>query len=948
MVTAFCCVCPSVQGVDQTDKKLWQPYYITPRLGSQHISLEGEWEIAYRDAPIQGLEDLKQVPKWTHAQVPGSVQWALFRAGEFPHPYLHMNARKYDWVVEKVWYYRKSFQVPSQAKGQYVFVCFDGIDYYGKIWLNGQELGRHEGMYGGPMLEVASLLRYDAANEVVVEVRAPNYGIGDKWKPWSTGTVTTSWGLTGGLGLITGGGGRKWGPNGAEPGSVGVEDYFPVGIWRGVRIEILPRIHLERPFLVTDEASNALARLVLNVEVLANTPGLDTKVQDEVGSFRNAWTAKVIERPPALQIQFLEKTSSHPVLCQTIPLHLYEGRNWVKEQIQLPSPKLWWPNGLGDPNLYVVKLALLQEGNAIDTLQFDYGIRAIRNVASAGPRTQDRWTGWQFEVNGRRFFMKGMDWWTTDILLDLPRERYEWILGSARAGGIQLLRTWGAGILETDDFYDLCNKLGIMVWQDFPIGNMETPEWPQDVWEAQVVQNIFRIRNYPSLAIYCGGNEFNPYVAGNTAALGVLERSIRDFDGTRLYLRTTPDSGDIHTYPDMDPTWYQYLYAQIPYMSETGPHSVPEARAIREFVDARELEGPLRNINSQGFMDSHPEFVYHNMEYGTDRTVLLLARASQIDDMAAPSLEEYTVAGQVATGEFIQIVSDLLQANYPVTTGLSPWVYNTPWPLSTFCMFVDYDGQPVASYYFLKRTYEPTHVLIKLPQLVWGRGEKIPVSVDIVHAPPAGLAGLTASAEFMDPQFHSLWRQERKVDVKPGPSVAALKLGEFSIPDRLEDHFFFVVAELRQTDGKLVSRSVYWPRCLKLMADPQFRNKYRASPQQSLTFQHGAWLRKEVAASKTELALQVVSRRDEGKTQSHLQVRVRNQGSQPAFYTEVNIEGTKRTFYATDNGFWLAPREERVLDLQVLWRDLGTRDRAVLTAGAWNAETRESPLASAR
>jgi len=936
--------CTSMATAQQEGKNLWQPFYIGTRTGKQHISLDGEWDLGYRDTPIESLQDFRSQPKWIHAQVPSSVQSALYRAGELPNPYVHMNARKYDWVVDKVWYYRKSFQTPSVTKGHYVFLCFDGIDYYAKVWLNGQELGRHEGMFSGPMLEVSSLLRDDAPNEIIVEVRAANFGLGTKWKPWSTGKVTVPWGLTGGLDLITGGGGRKWGPDGAVPGTMGVEDYFPVGLWRGVRMEIVPRIHLERPFLVTEEASSALARLELSSEVLANASGLDTKLADEPGSFRDAWTSKAIEDPPALQFQLLDKATPRPVLSQTIPLRLFEGRNWASQEIRVPSPKLWWPNGMGDPYLYTVKLALVQRGKFIDTMEFDYGIRTIRNVKNAAPRTQDRWNGWQFVVNGRKFFMKGMDWWTNDILLDLPRDRYEWILGTAGAGGIQMLRTWGAGILETDDFYDLCNKLGIMVWQDFPIGNMETAEWPQDIWEAQVLQNIFRIRNHPSLAVHCGGNEFNPYVAGNTAALGILERSVRDFDGTRLFLRTTPDPGDIHTYPDFDPTWYKHLYSLVPYISETGPHSVPEARAIREFVDPGELEGPLRNINSQGFMDSHPEFVYHNMEYGTDRTVLLLARASQVDEMTAPTLEEYSVAGQVATGEFLQIVSDILQANYPITTGLSPWVFNTPWPLSTFCMFVDYDGQPVASYYFLKRTYEPTHVMVRIPQLVWGKGEKIPLALSVVHAPPTGMAGLTASLEVLDNQFLSLWHGEHKMDINPGPSVTPVEFGEYTLPDRLEDHFFFLLAELKQADGKVISRSVYWPRCLKLMADPEFRKKYRASPQPSLTFEHGPWLRKEVAASRTNLELQLVSRRDDGKDQSHFQVRVRNTGSLAAFYAEVNVEGTKRTFRATDNGFWLSPKEEQLIELQVLWRDPATRDKASLTAGAWNAETRSAAI----
>jgi beta-mannosidase len=928
----------------QAETSLVQPFFISPRTGQQHVSLDGDWELAHRDAPVAGPDELRQQSKWIRAQVPGSVQWALHRAGELPPPYDHRNAKQYVWVLGETWYYRKTFQVPASTQGQYVFLCFDGIDYYARVWLNGKELGRHAGMFGGPMVEVGTLIRPGASNEVLVEVRAANYDLRDRFKPWAPGKVTLPWGLTGGLGLITGGGGRKWVGGAALPGTVGVEDYFPVGMWRGVRLEIVPRVHLARPFLTTQEAGSTMARLLLNVEVLANTTALDTVLGKQVGRFRNAWTSKRLPSPPALQFQLRDKASSRVVVSRDIPLQLDEGRNWVRQEITVPSPKLWWPNGMGDPNLYIARVALIERDQVIDSLEFDYGIRTIRYLPTAGPRTLDRWMDWQFVVNGRKFFVKGMDWWTADILLDLPRERYQWILRTAQAAGIQLMRTWGAGILETDDFYDLCNQYGILIWQDFPIGNMDTPEWPQDIWEAQVLQNVFRIRNHPSLAIYCGGNEFNPYSVGNTASIGILERSVKDFDGTRPFLRTTPDPGDIHVYPDMDPTWYRHLYSLVPFVSETGPHSVPEARAIREFVDAKELAGPLRNINSQEFMDSHPEFVYHNMEYGTNRTVLLLARASQVDDMRAPSLEEYSVAGQVATAEFIQVVSDILQANYPVTSGLSPWVYDTPWPLSTFCMFVDYDGQPVASYYFLKRTYEPTHVAVNLPHLVWAKGESLPLSLSVMHAPQDGLKGLTATLEVLDNQFRLLWRVERQLDAAPGPSVSRMELGAFPIPDHLEDHFFLLVAELRRAGGKLISRSVNWPRCLKLMADPVFRTQYRAAPQKSLTFQSGPWLRKEMAATGTALDLQLVSRDDEGRDQSRVQVRVRNTGSHPAFYTEVGIEQTRRTFYATDNGFWLAPKEDRLIDLHVQWRDPATRDQATVTCGAWNAAARQVPV----
>ena len=128
------------------------------------------------------------------------------------------------------------------------------------------------------------------------------------------------------------------------------------------------------------------------------------------------------------------------------------------------------------------------------------------------------------------------------------------------------------------------------------------------------------------------------------------------------------------------------------------------------------------------------------------------------------------------------------------------------------------------------------------------------------------------------------------------------------------------------------------------MADLKFREKYRTFAQPSLTFEHGPWLRKEVAATKTRLEVQLVSRREEGKDQSHLEVRVRNTGALPSFYTEVDIEGTKRTFYATDNGFWLAPKQERLIDLQVMWRGTAAREPSCANGGRLERGKTEVPV----
>lgn len=918
-------------------KPRWEPYYISPRSGSEHMSLDGQWQMGYLNAPIRSREDLGKIKKWVHAQVPDSVQWSLYQAGVLPDPYKHLNSRKYIWVPDKVWYYQRQFRVPVTARGHYAFLCFDGVGYYTKIWLNGILLGHNEGMFGGPDIEVSRYLHFASPNDLVVEVRAGSYGV-PNWDPNRTGKVTLPWGLAGGSTYVT------------TPSKINPKEFIPFGIWQSVRLEIVPKIRLERPLLITRSANDKEARLLLNVEVLADTTGMGQPLhpwkETQLRTYRNSWTARKVGVPFVLRVELLDTPSSHPVLVQNFPLTLYEGRNWVREELRVGSPKLWWPSGMGAPHLYEARLNLLQAGRQIDSLQFDDGIRTIQQVRSAGPRTQDRWAKWQFVVNGRKLFVRGVNWsWPLDELLHLPAWRYRWLLDAARAAGIQMIRVWGGGNPETDEFYALCDKLGIMVWEDFPIGNEETPRWPQDVWEAQVMQIIFRLRNHSSLAVWCGGNEFNPYAPGNTASVGIIERSVRDFDGTRLLLRATPDPGDAHIYVNMDPTWYARLYHWVPFISETGIFNMPEPQSVLQVVDKQEMEGPISNIFSKQFADSHPEFIHHFMEYRGGEPRTLVARASQIDDMRAPDLQRFCDASQIAAGEFIQIVSDLSQANFPITTGLMPWSLTVPWPIEFFA-YIDGLNQATAAYYFLKRTYEPTHIMVRLPYLIWGVGEEVPIHAGVIQAPPKPLSGLTATVDVYDPHFQKLWHASKGIEVRAGPSVNNLDLGQFRIPQSLENHHFFIVTELWDREGRLLSRSVYWPVCLERMSDQAFRKEYRSSPQPSLVFKHGPWLRREVPSTQTSLRLKLISEKAEGDNQSRIEAQVENTSAVPAFLTRLGVQGTQRAFYATDNYFWLAPGEEKTVSLEIRWINPKARSEPVLSVRAWNAGTQEVFLRS--
>lgn len=941
------CLMVASQALAQTPRKLWQPYRITERSGAQHILLSGNgWTLGHLDQPITELLELSGLKDAFNTSVPNSVHWSYAKAGKLPHPYYNLNSVKYQFMDEKVWYYQKSFPMPAKKTDDRVFLCFDGIDYFSKVWVNDSLVGVHEGMFGGPNVEISRFLKAD--NRLVVEVRAGDWGqkrtspenlprtsTGERdyskatgFNPRASGKIIKPWVISGGS---------------------GGEAFFSVGMWQDVRLEVVPSIHLERPYVTTSSIAANQALLHLSCEILANKSSLDytlhpwqnTQINhpNEKGTIYKALNEKVsvlVEVSPQIN-----GVAGKPVFTREFPVQLYEGRNWLEKDLTVPNPQLWQPNGLGKANLYTVKLTLKKAGQATDNLSFDYGIRRIERVASAGPRTFDRWENWQFVINGKKVFVKGMNFTHQDILLDLPYERYRWTLEAAQKMGIQLIRIWGGGLLESNHLYDICNELGIMVWQDFPIGNQDTPEYPQDIWEAQVVHNILRLRNHPSLAIWCGGNEFNPYSYGNAASIGIIERNLDVFDPSRLFVRTTPDDGSMHAYPDMDPCWYNRSYKYEAWVSETGMHSIPEANVFRETVDNKEFVG-LGKMWNKEFYDGHPEFIHHFTEYGPSRVPRMLSRASHIDDMNDPSLESIAEASQVGAGEFYQIFSEKMQGNYPITTGLMPWVFKRHWPVIAI-QLMDWFGHAGAPYYFLKRTYEPTHVALDLPRLLWKSGEKMDFLVKVTNAIAPAIPANVSLTIYND-ALQVLSTQSKPMQVLAGTSVTTGNLTSFSIPTDYKDRFLFLVLELKDAQGKLLSRSFYFPRVLSKMDDPTFYTQYTQEPINWITLDKGPWLKPTVAKTTTSLQCSLVAKTEISAERSNIRVLLRNTGKVPAVMSKIDITGTKRAFTASDNFGWLAPGESREISLDVLWREPATKSQATLEASAWNAPAQKLKL----
>ncbi|UBM59971.1 beta-mannosidase [Marinilongibacter aquaticus] len=910
----------------QPEKNLVQPFYISPRGGTQHTVLDGEWQLGFRGDRIGKLGELDQVNNWVETQVPGgTVHWSLFRAGKFPNMYEHLNSKLYEWVEDSVWYYKRSFDFKQTLGDNYAMLVFDGVDYFSRVWLNGTLLGKHEGMFGGPAIEVGELLKPEG-NELIVEVcsgkESREKGAVGRRNPKD---VIKGWEFTGG---------------------VGAEPFYTVGMWQGVRLEIIPKIHLERPFLITNSIEGTVASLQLKVEVFADKQSLDYELHPWSQatlhkkpfygeSLYRTYTQNAKEKDVQLCIEMTDASGGKVV--KEWPIDLFDKRNWINKSFEIPKAKLWWPNGMGEPNLYKVSVSLKVKETVVDRICFDYGIRTIETRPSAGPQVGDFWDNWQFEVNGEPFFLKGVNWMPADVLLDLPYEKYDWLIQLAKNAGVQMFRIWGSGLIETENFYKACNKAGIMVWSEYSMANWDAPEFPLEVFESQVMWSLFRLRNHPSLAVHSGGNEYNPYSKANSALTGILERSVEMFDGTRPFRRASPDEGSIHTYPDMDPTWYQRQYEQVPFIAESGMHSITEAQSLYEVIDPKEFKN-LGDMYSDSFKDNHPEFLHHFVEFQANRIPRMLSRASHIDNMQNPSLESIAEASQIGAGEFYQVMSDLVQANYPVTTGLLPWVFKRPWPVVSAIHLVDGFGQPSAPYYFLKRTYEPTHVMVKLENLLLAAGETIPLELVVVHNGKKELNNCKVEIKVLDAQFKELFKRQFKAGKIVGHSaVSEMGRTEFEIPSQLENQYLFVVAELSNTDGKLISRSIYWPRTLSMLQDDISREEFRTAPKAWPILEKGPWLKKEVESSITHIESKIISvEEQDGRT--HLKVKILNSGKLPAFNTTLNIVGEKRCFYADDNYFWLDPGEERVLNLFVEWRETKAKNLSHLSVQAWNTD----------
>ena len=624
--------------------------------GFDKVSLNGVYSMA------EGGEEPPSFLNSVKANVPSTVQAALYDAGIIPDPMVEKNDRYAREAAYKIWWFKKEFDY----KGGLInpVLHFDGVCYHAHFYLNGVYLGEHKGMFGGPDFNVSSLLREH--NTLLVKIEnAPadlkHYSeYADYDEGWKNGTVVN---------CVYG-----W-------------HYACIptrGIWAGVYLISEPPCRFERPFILTEDYKTGKIGVCLKC-LGAGSGNINIKVSPHNLSGKTQYFS--------------------------VPFSAYEGEH-LHYVLNVSDFKLWWPSGYGEQPLYSVQICINADNQPQKVYNEIIGIRQIEMLPVDGlDQTQNY--NWQFCVNGKKIFIKGTNWCTTDALLRCTPARYDRFLNLAKEQNLQLLRAWGGGMPESDYFYNKCDELGLLVQQEWPTCWDSPKTQPPSELAETVYLNTVRIRNHPSLVRWAGGNELS---ATEEPSIKEMAKLSSELDGTRPFHKTSPYAGSLHNYDtywmmeDMD----NAINLRAPFIGEFGMASCPNKESVAKYVQKEELKEKISRDAKTAFNYHTPRFneflwpeQYNDMDH-------LLMRSKEFFDIK--TLDDFILGTQLAQSVAICHTLEAARADYPRATGICYYKLTDVYPACSWST-VDYYGVPKIPYYTIKEAFKPVHAMLLIKSI---------------------------------------------------------------------------------------------------------------------------------------------------------------------------------------------------------------------------------------
>ncbi len=810
---------------------------------------------------------------WMDAVVPGTVLTTLLHNKKVRDPFYGLNNELipdiYDTGADYYTYwFQNYFSVPDLKEGQQVWLKFRGINYSANTFLNGKRVNidTHKGMFLREKYLVTPFLNREGKNNLAVLVEPPapvGYANGGQG---GDGTIARS---------VT------------QQFTAGWDWICPIrdrntGIWDQVALEITGPVDIRNPFVKPKVPGKRFpgekqkpAYITISAE-LFNASG-----KTEEGT---------------LVAKIGEKTWS-------VPASIKAGMNVTIEfpEIEIKNPKLWWPNGMGEAYLYNLELTFKQKEILSDAETFNFGLR------ESSTYFDNEVGGRVFFVNGQKIFVKGGNWIASDALLRLSPERYEAEVRMHAEMNMNMIRVWGGSMPERPEFYDACDKYGLLVWQDLWVSGDCNGRWldprkkesqarrqaypdEHSLFIEIAIDQIKMLRNHASLYLWCGGNEFPPPADINEK----LENEIfPEYDGTRYYvnestseniLRNTIGGNGDGPYSIQDPKHF-FVTQSYPFNPELGSVGIPNVETMRKMMDEKDLQPP---VNDKG------NDVWHYHKYiGYGKYIEQLGEIKGIEDFCKKA--------QLVNYEQYRALQEGFNAGmWDKYTGMLVWKNQNPWTAlrgQFYDVFLEQNG----GFYGFQHGAKPLHVQLNLNDS----------SICVVNQTYAEADNLTIESELFDIHGNSIELKQSNVDVMANTKIIVRNL----FGDKKPTGFYFARLKLKNTNGELLDENFYW----LTNSDEDWLNLDKLKPAEL----HVDWQNEDSGLIK---------------------ITVENKGNETAFFNRLKIidkntgELVLPTFF-DENYFTLFPGESRKveLDLSHLKRDDRGKDLLLETA-PWNGE----------
>ncbi|WP_288244363.1 glycoside hydrolase family 2 protein [uncultured Chryseobacterium sp.] len=621
---------------------------------------------------------------WLTASVPGTVHLDLINNKIIPDPYKDENEKKVQWIENENWDYQTSFNISSKdLENQNIELIFNGLDTFSEIYLNGKLIQSTDNMFRKWTIPVRQSLK-NGENILQVKFRsAVNVGKELAQKvPFTMPESPRSFVRKAQYQF-----GWDWGPR-----------LVTAGIWKDVKLNFwniarLDHIKIEQKILTKQKAD-----LNIHAEIFAT----------EEGKY------------------------SFSINGKSQNISLKSGLNLISIPYQIQNPKLWQPNGWGDPNLYDIKVSLQKDSKMIAEKSEKIGLRTVELIQEKDEKGKP----FYFKVNGKPMYTKGTNWIPGDSFSPrMTKEKYQKLIKDCKEANMNMIRVWGGGIYEDDEFYKACDENGILVWQDFMFAGSFYPsdENFQKNVEMEVKDQVERLQNHPSLALWCGNNEIDEAIVNwgyqkqfkyskedslqvwkdyKKIFHEVIPNSIQKYASSdkQIYWESSPSIGWGHkeSLTEGDSHYWGVWWGEQPF--EIYNEKVPRFASEYGFQGMPTLE------TTKSMFSGNPELDLNN---GTIKAHEKHSRGWEIienymkrDYIVPTDFVKYNYVSQLLQSRGMQIAIEAHRRAKPYNMGTLYWQLNDCWPVVSWSS-IDYLGNWKALHYQVKRSFENQVILVE-------------------------------------------------------------------------------------------------------------------------------------------------------------------------------------------------------------------------------------------